>query len=204
MRSKPELFSAGVELMERFCRANNISIPEIVESSRPHDVGTCAYYRESTITIHVKSCSSIGLAGASWSFPGYFIDRTPYGVIQHELGHHVDCLFGNAAGAYYSDFSVRLHGESGEEKLTNYCPNRAEWFAEMFRLFVTNPSLLEMLRPKTFALISARLVPVEERAWFNVLEHAPKRAIDQCLKRAGAAARARFADSQPELLGGAK
>ncbi len=43
----------------------------------------CAYYRANTTTICVKKCAGIGYAGQQWSYPGYTVDRTPYGVNSH-------------------------------------------------------------------------------------------------------------------------
>lgn len=43
--------------------------------------------------------------------------------------------------------------ESGELPITSYAPNPAEWFAEIFRLFVTNHGLLKQLRPKTYNIL---------------------------------------------------
>lgn len=71
-----------------------------------------------------------------------------YGVIIHELGHYVDYLANRA-------YSLTMRKNSGEEQINSYCPNDQEWFAEMFRVFVSNPSLLEQLRPKTFQLMKA-------------------------------------------------
>lgn len=123
----------------------------------------------------------------AWSFPGYVIDRTPYGVLQHEQGHAVDFLCGTGGGAYFSDFSQTVRKLAGEERLTNYCPNDAEWFAEMFRLFVTNSDLLRRVRPRTFGLLRTYFRPVIDHDWRVVLRDAPDRTIEQALKKIAAA-----------------
>jgi Mlc titration factor MtfA (ptsG expression regulator) len=112
------------------------------------------------------------------------IDRTSYGVVQHEQGHAVDCALGGASGDhYFSDFSVQLRSISREDKITNYCPNDAEWFAEMFRLFVTNSDLLKNLRPRTYAIIKDFFKPVIDQPWQHVLKDAPERTIAQAAKK---------------------
>ena len=58
--------------------------------------------------------------------------------------------------------------------MTGYYPNDNEWFAEMFRLFVTNPDLLRLLRPCTHALMVARWLTVETRTWDVVLAGAAR------------------------------
>lgn len=186
--AKLKMQEDGQALVERFCRANAMVVPRTVLVSRAdwRFPSTCAYYREDVITICVDRCSSIGTAGRQWSYPGHVTDRTPYGVMAHELGHHVDRVRSEAKGAYGGDFSERMRAASGEPKLTSYCPNDWEWFAEMFRLFVTNPDLLRLVRPRTYELLRAHFEPVEERPWLRVLWDAPRRTIEAAAKKAGA------------------
>ena len=180
-RTKSVLYSEGRSLLAVFCRVNDLTVPGVVESSTPTQFGVCAYYRAGVISVHVAGCAAIGRYGAQWSYPGYVIDRTPYGVIQHELGHHVDVLLGKQKQSYHSEFSTSLRARSREAALTNYCPNDAEWFAEMFRLFVTNPDLLIRLRPRTYdALCRVGLRPcVIGVGWREILAQAPARTIQQ-------------------------
>lgn len=84
------LYLKGRERVTAFCQANQIKPPRIVESDDPQNFAQCAYYRDGVIYIHVPSCAQIGRAGRQWSYPGYSVDRTPFGVLAHELGHHVD------------------------------------------------------------------------------------------------------------------
>lgn len=70
-----------------------------------------------------------------------------------------------------------MRAASRDQPLTSYCPNDAEWFAEMFRLFVTNPDLLRLIRPATFDLIASDFRPSVTAAWDTVLESAPARTV---------------------------
>ena len=137
----------------------------------------CAYYRKDVTAICVSRCAAIGVAGMAWSYPGYTVDRTPYGVLQHELGHHADYVKSTKRGPYYGDFSVMLRAAVDEKPITSYCPNDAEWFAEMFRLFVTNPDLLAKLRPATHANLRERFTPIFNDSWRDRLTAAPERTI---------------------------
>lgn len=178
----------GIALAGEFCGLNRIPSPpvEIYPKEKWRFSSTCAYYRPQMIHIAPDRCAHVGRAGRAWSYPGYVTDRTPYGVVQHELGHHVDWLRSQDRGAYGGDFSVAVRKASGEPKLTSYCPNDWEWFAEMFRLFVTNPDLLRAVRPRTYAeLVGEGLKPVVDRPWREVLADAPQRTIDQAAKKAG-------------------
>lgn len=175
---KPELLRRGREVMAAFCGENSMPVPSIAEVERSAwRFDACAYYRRGVTTICVAKCAAIGAVGRQWSFPGYIVDRTPYGVVQHELGHHVDVIKGNRRGAYWSDFSAVLRGRAGEKQITSYCPNDAEWFAEMFRVFVTNPDLLRLLRPRTYREMRSCFRPVFSDTWRDRLRDAPARTI---------------------------
>lgn len=183
--SKSKLFDRGCELLAAFCDLNRIEVPKIVVvEPRKWKFRVCAYYRSGTIHICLEHCASIGLGGPAWSYPGYVIDRTPYGVLQHELGHHVDVFHGSNKGKYYSEFSVDLRKRSGDSPLTGYCPNNAEWFAEMFRLFVTNPDLLRLLKPNTYhEIISVGFKAYFQEEWYSRLKDAPSRIAWQAEKK---------------------
>jgi hypothetical protein len=177
--NKQTMAEIGGNVMRSFCSINDMPAPEI----RPADpekwaFGQCAYYRpQRGIVICIPRCAGVGVAGRAWSFPGYTVDRTPYGVIQHELGHHADVLRGTKRGFYWSEFSAAVRGTVGEKPITSYCPNDAEWFAEMFRVFVTNPDMLKHLRPRTHRELSAVFKPVFSDTWRDRLAKAPARTL---------------------------
>lgn len=177
MTNKATLLSKGRELMGEFCEVNNIRLPTVNERQMKEwrFDSVCAYYRSDTINICTDACAAIGTSGMAWSYPGYVIDRTPYGVIQHELGHHVDFLLSDQKGAYGGDFSVKLRQFTREPRVTNYCPNDWEWFAEIFRLFVTNSDFLRLYRPKTYNALRDFFKPVVDVPWAQVLKDAPPR-----------------------------
>jgi hypothetical protein len=171
MTTRLELFRAGEALIARWCDLNGVPPPQVEQTGDPESFGTCAYYRDGVIYISVQACARIGTAGRAWSYPGYVVDRTPYGVLAHELGHHVEGAHGPAGGIV-----ARVWRQNTAEKpLTGYCPNDNEWFAEIFRLFITNPELLRRLRPATFALLRERWpTPAETRDWDVVLARATR------------------------------
>lgn len=177
--TKDHLAAQGQVLIARFCSLNGIDCPPVeVHPPSEWTFDACAYYRPVRIHICVPSCAAIGTAGRAWSYPGHAIDRTPYGVLAHELGHHVDVQFSTEVDRYRGNFGADLRRLTGERKLTNYCPDDGEWFAELFRLFVTNPDLLRLLRPRTYAaLIERGLKPAWSDDWRARLSGAPERTI---------------------------
>jgi hypothetical protein len=70
---------------------------------------------------------------------------------------------------YSGDYSRNLMKLSGEDPITSYAPNHAEWFAEIFRLFVTNHALLKLLRPKAYSLIVQKWKPISSPDWVEAL-----------------------------------
>lgn len=186
--SKPGLAQQGIILITDFCDLNGIKAPAVLAMSDSEVKtfgGTCAYYRPSYIKLNVGACAAPGYGGRAWSWPSYVIDRTPYGVYAHELGHHVDVKLSKIRGRYRGDFSINLRATTLEQRITNYCPDDGEWFAEIFRLFVTNPDLLRRIRPKTYDMLSKILKPVTLGSWEEVLHRngATDRIIGQARKK---------------------
>jgi hypothetical protein len=164
--SKLELFLRGKIAVRKFVDVNNLIPITVVEESVYDRFGCCAYYRNDQITIDVKACAGIGKAGRAWSYPGYVTDRTPFGVMAHELDHHVDMAHGSKPGL----ISREMYHSTKEEAISGYSPNVNEWFAEIFRLFVTNPNLLLHIRPKMYQKLMDRYLPIETRAWDEVID----------------------------------
>lgn len=177
--TKLDLAEAGREAVLAFCDINGLLRPTLggeVPGRR-----SCGLYDPRTNTIYVtpSHCAALGRGGSCWSWPGHMVDRTPYGVYCHELGHHVD-------------HRLRLLPKikSREPALTGYCPNRAEWFAEMFRLFVTNPDLLCRVRPLVYDELANTigLTPPVCQGWQTVLAGAPARTLALLARRVAAGA----------------
>lgn len=162
-----ELYNRGVRTVREFCRLNSLPQPNIKAVPKVKwVVNACAFYRPDVgperkhtlpghvagINICIAECAYPAGEDLSrnWSWPGSMVDRTPFGVLVHECGHHVDWMLGTDKGRYWSDVCYRVKDASGEEGITSYAKtNTMEWFAEAMRLYIGNPSLLAALRPKT-------------------------------------------------------
>lgn len=184
---KESLFQQGCDRVTEFCKANKIVIPSI--ASIEHDdwfVSACAYYRpKGGINICQAECARLATDREvrNWNWPGSVTDREPYGVLCHELGHHCDWLAGDKPGTYYSEYSTTVMKTSGEAPITSYAPNPAEWFAEIFRLFVTNHALLYYIRPKTWEILRHKWEPVSNDSWEEEIGNAPDRIMDNLRKK---------------------
>jgi hypothetical protein len=188
---KDNLCDLGLVLLDDWLTDNPRIIRPQLEISRDKNdrlsktiegFATCGFYRNNVIHMSVPLCAN---PNQMYSWPGYISDRTPYGVIQHELGHHVDQMMSGTniyrtrAGGFFSD---RIREKSGEKPITSYSPNNMEWFAEIFRLFVTNPFLLAMIRPRAYdALVDSGLNPTVDASNVEVLTEfsAPKRIFER-------------------------
>lgn len=190
-QSKVELLEMARLRIRRFCEVNQIPEPTInVVSQGKWRVDACAYYRPTTEAIKKWATSGINICleecqvpcpvstCRNWSWPASVTDREPFGVICHELGHHCDWLTGERKWTYGSEYCEEVMKESEEPPVTSYCPNPAEWFAEMFRIFVTNADLLRHVRPKTYEVLIKRWKPVSLPNWLDQLGvNVPERVV---------------------------
>lgn len=194
--TKLELYDRGRAAVGTWCVTNDIVAPTIQSHMGRPTFGTCAFYRSGVIAIWVHSCAAPELRGRVWSYPGYSVDRTPYGVLAHELGHHVDGAHGHSGGRLSHEW-IR---ETGEDPIGGYAPHPNEWFAEMFRLFVTNPDLLRALRPRTWARMRDRWEPIERRPWREILTAESDRWLNAASRKVTEASRRYSRETQGALL----
>lgn len=198
-RDRNELFILGLRRVEAFCALNGLVRPAVhAVLRREWSVSACAYYRPDTprtrkwlstpgINLCIELCQVPcgDAATRNWSWPASAVDREPYGVLAHELGHHVDWLAGERKGAYYSEVCELVKTEAQEPGLTGYAnENPAEWFAEAFRLYVTNHSLLRALRPRTHAALKRRWQALGPDDWLPPLgSNVPERVVKSLVNK---------------------
>lgn len=109
------------------------------------------------------------------SWPGWKTDRTPAGVVCHELGHHVAWWNYKQKGAYWREFAEVLKRLSKLKRISSYEPVPEEAFTETFRLFMTNPDLLRCGNPGRYDILvnELKLLPIETRRYDDVFADAP-------------------------------
>ena len=214
--TKLALVVEGATLLGKFCDLNRLPEPrlDIIYDAADREcalikrVGTCGYYRNGVVTVAVPLCAH---QNPNYSWAAFISDRTPFGVLQHELGHHADQIktgydIYDRAQPDEVFYSTSVRSRSGEAPITSYCPNTTEWFAEVFRLFITNPALLCKIRPRAYsALVSDGWRPATNMDERQVLAQfdAPPRVYERMQKWLSASAKLPL-DWKPAKKGGKK
>lgn len=168
--SKLDLYNSGVALAHQFGELNGIKFRVSASTLR----GCCGQAYGDSIMINPAACATTGVGGRNWNWPGNVVDRTPHGVVCHELGHVVDWWVGDGLLVYSRTVAKAANWEL---PITGYAPDDKEWFAEMFRLFLTNPDLLRLIRPRTYTVLRGDFRPVIEGDWRTVLKDASQRYV---------------------------
>lgn len=184
-----ELFEFGQKLTRKFLAVNGLPPPGIirdrslgVKPKGSYGCGVCIYPREpergTKIVVFAAACArpSVGYA-MKWSFPGYVIDRTPVGVLSHEIGHHCDFVLGVPS----KDMPKK------GRKVSGYEPNSMEMWAESMRLFILNPDLLSRYSPERYEYIRnvVGLKPATKRDAIARLDRwgASEAILEMCAKK---------------------
>lgn len=185
------LLPLAVARMKKFCVLHKLPIPMVrVRPKDEWDFSVCAYYRPEIVIFSRQDRDGVNICldkcavpcgenvSRNWSWPGNTVDRTAYGVVGHELGHHVDWTLSANKAAYYGDFSKGLPERLGAKPISGYADGDHEIFAEWFRVFFTNPDLLKYLRPSVYDFLCGHF-PVRKEDyehWADVIGcDAPRR-----------------------------
>lgn len=135
----------------------------------------------SAVAVNLEKCHTQRRLNPSgmqpfWQAPGASHDFTPFGVMCHEVGHHVDYILHPRAYSRQNGFQDVV---DNEEEVSSIEHNVLESFAEAIRLFMTNPTLLREGRPDRYEYVTKGmgLKPLHEHGWRTVLSKAGKRVL---------------------------
>lgn len=171
--TKRELFLLGVEASKRFLDYNNLSPCKyhIVDwgDGPMADTGLYTWPGKIEVNLDVTALPRNKPVCSMRSFPGSKIDRTAFGVVAHETGHHVE--FSLAKRRFFSMVGWKNAIIQGRKKVSGYEPNFHEAFAETMRVFILNPSLLQDAIPARYDYITnvLGLRPTVSLFWREVL-----------------------------------
>lgn len=175
--TKDELAEKSVKHIQDFLQKNGLPVPEFVMHEYPdakNKFQKTGHYSRKEGKVYLNAANTrnpvMKPGGMQWSYPGYKVDKTPLGVLAHEIGHHID---------HTKQFDTDSFPYKGE-KVTGYEPTVHEAIAESLRLFMFNPDLLHTIAPKRYQyFIDNGLKPTVKQSWKDVLHGAPQAYFDQ-------------------------
>lgn len=130
-----------------------------------------------TVYVNLAKCAQpiLNPGFRRWSYPCWKTDRTPMGVVAHEVGHHVSASLRSSQKIIREKWNVAARGK----RVTGYEPCPEEAMAETLRMFILNPTLLEAAIPRryTFLIDVLGLRPSESRNWQEVLGNYPEYVV---------------------------
>jgi hypothetical protein len=170
-QKKPENLKYGRDIVVAFCKVNKVKIPKIVPTYARGYYGLYVWGSGKLSVNEIKAKPPVTTPGFSWSYTGYKSDLTGAGIIAHECGHYIDEILKFPSKRIKK--AVR-----GEKAVSSYEPDRYEVFAESMKLFILNPNLLKVGRPKRYAfLCELGLIPLINDDWETVLAKAHPKLI---------------------------
>jgi hypothetical protein len=150
-------------------------LPAWIYREHRHISRGCGYYARGVVNVAPSQCAH---PGRGYSWPGAACDRTVLGVYYHEVGHHVH------ANLHHEQQFLSTLWHLKRPAVSSYEPNPGESFAETFRIFCTNPTLLMLGRPRRWDLFTrSGIVPPKEikSSWeYDLASGAPQRYLDMC------------------------
>lgn len=190
LMSKRELYEVGLDLAKRFLVFNNIDLPvyltyEEALQARYGHVRAVQFLRrvmngpaqgtgtglqvDEYVFVNLDRCAWPVWKPKlrSWSWPGYKTDRTPVGVVAHEVGHYVSNLMGKEQDGEAWRALITKH----KKTVSGYEPVPSEAMAETMRLFILNPQLLRMALPERYQFVQGLGLcsPLEKKNWREVI-----------------------------------
>jgi hypothetical protein len=153
--SKEELYERGLEVAAALCKANGWRAPVFKNNPRLRSTGL---YTHNLVQVNVNDTAWLvnNPTVRRQSHPGWKTDRTAMGVVLHELGHHVWFLQRYDRETRITDPRPAwrgIHKTHQHERVSGYEPHHTESFAETFRLWALNPTLLKLACPERYRVL---------------------------------------------------
>ena len=182
--SKRDILNKAIDLVDDFSRVNRIMPYRLKESRYPYARNIFQvkgmFVSPNVIYVNLDKCAIPGSGTRMrFSFPGYKVDATPFGVLCHEFGHYISWLKNGIGRSYEWELIV-----NNSRRISGYEPNSEESFAESFRLFLTNSDMLKRGSGARYEfMLKLGLKPVVKDNFIKVLkERGVCRNILKCAK----------------------
>lgn len=176
--SKEALFQEGVAIARAIIKDNHLTPVPIRDAPRLRSTGLYTFYRGYDGIYPKRSLIQVNVGVTAWqvnnptvrrqSRPGWKTDRTAKGVVLHELGHHV---WYSRHGTCHVKWRRVLRQSHPSARVSGYEPCAEEAFAESFRLYALNPSLLKAALPARYDCIRSvfKIEPPTRQRWSTIL-----------------------------------
>lgn len=176
--SKQALFEEGVAIARAIIKDNRLTAVPIRDAPRLRSTGLYTHYSGYDDLYPKRALIQVNVAYTAWqvtnptvrrqSRPGWKTDRTAKGVVLHELGHHVWYSRADKCHAAWRKVIRQSHPSA---RVSGYEPCVEESFAESFRLYALNPSLLKAALPARYHCIRDvfKITPPTRQRWATIL-----------------------------------
>jgi hypothetical protein len=177
-----------IDFLKEFSKVNNLEMPKVSISKAKNNINGCYAFSNKEITVYYKNCRTpVKTPGYAWSYTGYKSDLTISGILAHEYGHYIDHIRGEGNNTF-SDINykkiINLILTENEiidsHKYMQPYHHLHETIAESAKLFILNPDLLRIGRPKRYELFvnDYGLKPIVTESWTEVLKNAHPKIIN--------------------------
>jgi hypothetical protein len=163
--TKEQLFSLCKTHCDNFLNANKIPIVPVYNQYTQYR-GFYMPGKRPYIVVNVNNTLTprYNPTPRNQSFPNHKTDSTPIGVLAHEVGHSVDWYLRTKGIQLAKDFRKLMRIEP---QVTSYDTIAIERVAEAMRLFILNPELLRLGRPRAYDILIAHLKPTVTNNWYD-------------------------------------
>lgn len=192
---KQKMFERTTKHCREFLKHNRIRAPKIIspplelkrklikEDCQDESVPASIYglyYPDDEVVYAFTSTTKVPVKtpGWSWSFPCSKSDLTVIGIVAHEVGHHIENVRITKPKDIWRMKSV-MENSTGISGYDCSGKDPYEAIAESLRLFILNPHLLRVGRPKRWDYITRelKLKHTVNAPWRVILKHAHPRII---------------------------
>jgi len=140
-------FYMGINIIERFCKINNIKIPNIIKTIEIPGAGYYEFNKPNTIFIDINKCDKM----TKKNNPMMIYESTVIGTMLHEFGHYIHFkLF-----PYLTKKWVKI---KNEPHIHYYQMSIDEDIAECMRLCILNPTIIKNGRINRFNILAKLLI----------------------------------------------